>query len=270
MIGDCDLALRGEGEARLGWILRRDRWNQGYGTEVCGALLRFGFETLGLRRIVALCDAENHGSYRVMEKNGMRREGFFFQTRRANPSSGEAWRDEYLYAMLTDEWDIRKEIACYTALPAQFDGFIEVPLLTDGEIELVCTGKKPANPEKKHVPTYWFDIHRGGERIGTIDLRIGYSEGLYYGGQIGYGVDEAHRGHGYAAKACRLLAPVMRAHGMSLALITNDIRNAASRRVCEKIPARLVRVARVPEWHGLYRQGQRWVNIFEWMPEKEH
>ncbi|NLW18018.1 MAG: hypothetical protein GX033_10360 [Firmicutes bacterium] len=49
-----------------------------------------------------------------------------------------------------------------------------------------------------------------------------------------------------------------------IGMITNDHTNHASRRVCEKLGARLLRVAPLPEWHELYQNGQRFVNIFEW------
>ncbi|HML46150.1 MAG TPA: GNAT family N-acetyltransferase [Clostridia bacterium] len=135
----------------------------------------------------------------------------------------------------------------------------------DGEIELVCTGKMPAVPEKKWVPAYAFEVRKEGVRIGEVNLRVGYTASLYYGGQIGYNIDEAHRGHGYAGRACRLLAPVLRGHGMTKALITNDRNNLASRRVCEKLGATLIRVARLPQWHSLYQDGMRYVNVFEWI-----
>jgi predicted acetyltransferase len=118
------------------------------------------------------------------------------------------------------------------------------------------------------VPCYAFAVCKGSEKIGDISLRIGYGGGfhnsnLYYGGQIGYGIDEPHRGNGYAVRACRLLAPVAKAHGMTKLLISNDIDNIASRRVCEKLGARLVRTARLPEWHDLYQRGGRLENIYE-------
>ncbi|MPN53901.1 hypothetical protein SDC9_201569 [bioreactor metagenome] len=100
--------------------------------------------------------------------------------------------------------------------------------------------------------------------MGVLGLRIGYTEGLYYGGQIGYAVDEPHRGNGYAAAACRLVLPVAKAHGMTKLLITNDVNNFASRRVCEKLGLRFVRTALLPEWTELYCEGQRYINIFEW------
>jgi RimJ/RimL family protein N-acetyltransferase len=266
LIGACNLAITG-GKAELGWILHRDYWKQGYGPEMGKALLELGFEELKLRRITATCDAENYGSYRVMEKIGMRKEGLFIEARPANKLSNKKYGDEFFYAILKEEWDTQKEIAYYNNLPCIFDGFIDLPELTDGEIRLVCTAKKPAIPEKKYVPAYEFAVCKSGEKIGEINLRLGYTDGLYYGGQIGYGINEKYRGNGYAAAACRLLLPVMKAHGMKKVLISNNQDNAASRRVCEKLGARLVRLARLPEWHDLYREGKRFVNIFKWSVE---
>ena len=52
LIGACNLTIVNE-EAEIGWILHRDYWNQGYGTEMGNALLRLGFEDLHLHRIIA-------------------------------------------------------------------------------------------------------------------------------------------------------------------------------------------------------------------------
>jgi RimJ/RimL family protein N-acetyltransferase len=266
LIGACNLNLTGN-EAEIGWILHRDFWKQGYGPEMGKAMLKYGFEELHLHRIIAHCDAENYGSYRTMEKIGMRREGLFLDTRPANKLSSKKYGDELYYAILKEEWDIRKEIAYYNVLPVEFDGFADMPKVNSGEIYLVCTAKKPAIPEKKFVPAYEFAVCRGGEKIGEINLRLGYTDGLYYGGQIGYNIDEKYRGNGYAVMACRMLLPVMKTHGMKKVLITNNQTNLASRRVCEKLGARLLRLARLPEWHDLYKEGKRFVNIFEWSVE---
>ena len=40
--------------------------------EAARAVLRYGLEDLGLERIIAICFPENVGSWRVMEKAGMR------------------------------------------------------------------------------------------------------------------------------------------------------------------------------------------------------
>lgn len=268
-IGGCGLYLLGKDEGEIGWILHRNHWRRGYGTELGRALVALGFGELHLHRIVARCDAQNCASFGVMEKLNMRREGCFLEARPAHKLSDKPYGDELLYAILREEWEIQKEIAYYDALPCRFFDFIELPALTGGEIYLVCTGKSPADPERKYVPAYHFAICRGGEKIGNIGLRIGYTEGLYYGGQIGYNVDEACRGRGYAAEACRLILPVARAHGMEKLLITNEQTNIASRRVCEKLGARFVRLARLPEQSELYQKGLRYVNIFEVEVPKE-
>lgn len=59
----------------VGWaVLPRFR-GQGFATEIGAAMLRAGFESLGLHRICALCKVGNMASRRVMEKLGMQREG---------------------------------------------------------------------------------------------------------------------------------------------------------------------------------------------------
>ncbi len=164
----------------------------------------------------------------------------------------------------TEVLEIRREIEHYNAMPCVFEDFMDLPRMADGDITLLCTAKNPAIPEKKWVPAYNFMIQRDGRQAGDINLRIGYSEGLYYGGQIGYNVDIGCRGQGIAGRACRLLIPVMRFHGMTEVLITNNVTNAPSRRVCEKLGARLLRQAPVPAWHDLYQGGVERVNVFAW------
>jgi RimJ/RimL family protein N-acetyltransferase len=86
----------------VGYILHMDHWKQGYGTELVAALIRFGFEELGLHRIQISCDAENYGSYRVMERNGLRREAV---SKEAVLARDGTWHDQYEYAILRGEWD---------------------------------------------------------------------------------------------------------------------------------------------------------------------
>ena len=171
--------------------------------------------------------------------------------------------------LMLREWEVPKEIKYYNSLPFEFDDFVDIPNLSNGDIRLICIEKRPGKPEKNWVPCYYFEICKGNEQVGGVNIRIGYNGGekndsLYYGGQIGYTVNEAHRGNGYAVEACKLLLPIARAHKMQKLLITNNVTNTASRRVCEKLGARLVRMARLPKHNDLYLEGQRFVNIFEW------
>ena len=54
----------------LGYVLKPAHWKLGYATEIAIASCRVGFEKLGLDRIVAVAQADNRGSRRVMEKCG--------------------------------------------------------------------------------------------------------------------------------------------------------------------------------------------------------
>lgn len=167
--------------------------------------------------------------------------------------------------MFVKHEDIIDQIKQYVDLPCTFTDFIDMPNLKDEEIELLCVNKAPAIPEKKYVPSYFFNITKDGEIVGEINLRIGYTEALYYGGNIGYGINEPYRGNSYAAKACKLLIPLMQAHDMTTVTISNEKDNIASKRTCEKAGTTFLYVAELPEWTELYMEGQRYVNIFKWI-----
>jgi RimJ/RimL family protein N-acetyltransferase len=64
--------LEDSGETEVGYGFDKPFWGQGYATEAAAAWLRYGFERAGLERIVAIALPENVGSWRVMEKLGMR------------------------------------------------------------------------------------------------------------------------------------------------------------------------------------------------------
>ena len=50
--------------------LRRDSWGRGYATEAARACVGYGFDELGLEKIVADVDPANPASVRVLEKCG--------------------------------------------------------------------------------------------------------------------------------------------------------------------------------------------------------
>jgi [ribosomal protein S5]-alanine N-acetyltransferase len=58
-------------EIEVGYRFLREHRGQGYATEAARAAIRFGFEELGLDRIVAVTLPTNHASRRVMEKCGL-------------------------------------------------------------------------------------------------------------------------------------------------------------------------------------------------------
>jgi ribosomal-protein-alanine N-acetyltransferase len=59
------------GEVEVDYALAKLYWGRGFATEVARASLRFGFEHLGLERIIGLAMPENIASRRVLERIGM-------------------------------------------------------------------------------------------------------------------------------------------------------------------------------------------------------
>jgi RimJ/RimL family protein N-acetyltransferase len=93
-------------QAEIGWCLSPDHQGHGYATEAVRELLRICFEELGLRRVVAMCFADNVPSWRLMERLGMRREEY--AVRDSLHRSGE-WLDGMTYALLAEEWRSRRQ-----------------------------------------------------------------------------------------------------------------------------------------------------------------
>ncbi|MEU4643641.1 GNAT family N-acetyltransferase [Micromonospora sp. NPDC023814] len=54
-----------------GWRLARSAWGHGYATEAARAVLRYGFDTVGLPEILAITTATNGRSQAVMRRLGM-------------------------------------------------------------------------------------------------------------------------------------------------------------------------------------------------------
>lgn len=132
--------------------------------------------------------------------------------------------------------------------------------LVDGELELELVERYPGDLEKGYVPAYRFHMRLPGHEgpIGIVELRVGDTEPLRrYSGHIGYRVNPSHRGHRYAMRACRLILPLARRHGMQELWITCNPDNIASRRTCELLGAELVEIVDVPPDEEMYERGDR-------------
>ena len=139
-------------------------------------------------------------------------------------------------------------------------------------LESVPGGRLPADASKGRVPHYdfWMRLHDaprepGGVAVpppvrmaGTITLRVGSTPALerYYG-HVGYHVFPPARGGHLAERACRLLLPLARRHGLRTLWITCDPTNAASRRTCERLGMQFVETVAVPQTDPLYARGER-------------
>ena len=132
-------------------------------------------------------------------------------------------------------------------------------------IDLLLNEVSPSVPEKQFVDCLSYNIClKSGEAIGTISAKLGMNEVVYYVGNIGYGIDEKYRGHGYAPEAVELIKEVFIKNDFHKVIITNDPQNTSSKRVCEKVGAKLVKKAEIPPKHFLRaEQNHTYMNIWE-------
>lgn len=86
----------------LGYIFHPAYQHQGYATEAAHGLLAFALDAYPIHRVMAHCNPENHASWRLLERLGMRREAhlrqniFFHRDEAGLP----LWQDTYEYALL--------------------------------------------------------------------------------------------------------------------------------------------------------------------------
>ncbi|MEZ5427363.1 MAG: GNAT family N-acetyltransferase [Pyrinomonadaceae bacterium] len=98
-VGWCGLwQLKETGEIEVGYALAKAFWGNGYATEAARRMLEYGFETLGLEKIVAVASPENRSSQNVMKRLGMEFIGL-----------GRFYENELVqYVIERDEWEKRR------------------------------------------------------------------------------------------------------------------------------------------------------------------
>lgn len=93
------LDIRQEKVGEISYWIGRPFWGRGAATAAVGLMVRYGFETLGLDRIVARCLEGNVGSWKVAEKAG-------FACVRRSPNDLPKWgKDEVLR-----EYELRGDV----------------------------------------------------------------------------------------------------------------------------------------------------------------
>jgi RimJ/RimL family protein N-acetyltransferase len=105
LAGDVMLAWQSQEHAsgEIGYVFNPDLSGRGYATEAADALLRLGFEGLGLHRIIARIDERNEPSARLARRLGMRQEARLVE----NEWFKGEWTTELDFAMLASEWQAR-------------------------------------------------------------------------------------------------------------------------------------------------------------------
>jgi RimJ/RimL family protein N-acetyltransferase len=102
LLGDCALRIHSPEarQATVGITLAQPNQGQGFATEALACLLDYLFRQRHLHRVVADTDPQNLPAWTLLERLGMRREGHL---RQSLWFKGQ-WADEYLYAILCEEW----------------------------------------------------------------------------------------------------------------------------------------------------------------------
>jgi len=106
-LGDGSVEYFDEETAEIGWILIGGHRGKGYATEMGRELMRFGFEEMQAKKVIAHCDARNAPSYHVMERLGMHLESLEKEMRPAKIAGGKKG-DEMTWAITREEWERMK------------------------------------------------------------------------------------------------------------------------------------------------------------------
>ena len=102
VVGAIGLCVRESPEvAELGYEIARVHWGKGLMTEAVRAVIDWGFRHRSLAKVFATADLPNRGSWRVMEKLGMTREGVL----RSEGKVRGLRVDKVYYGLLREEWE---------------------------------------------------------------------------------------------------------------------------------------------------------------------
>jgi ribosomal-protein-alanine N-acetyltransferase len=99
MVGGITLSNIRRGVAQMGSIgywVGQSHVRRGHTVAAVNAVVRFGFDRLGLHRVEAACIPTNEGSRRVLAKAGFRQEGMAMSYLRING----VWRDHLLFGLV--------------------------------------------------------------------------------------------------------------------------------------------------------------------------
>jgi predicted acetyltransferase len=123
----------------------------------------------------------------------------------------------------------------------------------------------PGNATCGQVHGYHFRIvSPGNVDAGHINLRIGDTPHIReVAGHIGYEIIPTQRGHGYAAKACRVLTPFVSKFYQTV-IITADPDNLVSIHIIEKLGAQFLNEVAVPRDDVAYTSGARRKKRYQW------
>lgn len=249
LIGSIGADLRQlDDSAEVGYCIGRAYWRNGYTAEALRGIIEYLFLRVGVNRIEAYHSVDNPASGRVMEKAGMRYEGFARQKYRCRLG----YQDSKLYGVLRSDIEELKLILPDAAYKQQYAEMVEEFQSKDQKItpaaltcgkddfeEVLRTAENYRNgivPDG-HVPStvYWLLRLPDNRLIGAVDIRHRLNEHLReVGGNIGYGIRPSERRKGYAVKQLALALDKCREMGMAEAVVSCDTDNTGSAKTIRK------------------------------------
>jgi RimJ/RimL family protein N-acetyltransferase len=94
-------------QGEVGFAVHTAYQGRGFAAEAARAVLRLGFNDLGLHRIVAVCIDANADSVRLLRRLGMHQEAHL----RDNVFFKGEWADQLVFGVLEDEWRRNEQVA---------------------------------------------------------------------------------------------------------------------------------------------------------------
>jgi len=110
IIGTCGLRLEPDGQASMGCGVARGYHFSGVAVEAMSALMDFGFQELGVRRMYAQTIEDNKAAIKLCQKMGMRVEDRLIKHRYFK----DQWWNTVIFALLKNEWSSKQKIANHT------------------------------------------------------------------------------------------------------------------------------------------------------------
>lgn len=126
------------------------------------------------------------------------------------------------------------------------------------EVVLQLQEESPANDEKGYVPAFYYSIFSKQYNciVGRCVLRVGHNENTFYGGNIGYFVNEEFRGHRFAYYACLELFNLASEKGLSYVIITCNPQNTPSKKTCELLDGIFLGEYSIPATNEMILKGE--------------
>ncbi|SFC89852.1 GNAT family N-acetyltransferase [Pseudoalteromonas denitrificans] len=100
ILGDLAVYFIDDQQVEIGFTIAPEFQKQGIAFEAINCLLTYLFTELKIHRIIAITDANNTASYKLLEKIRFRKEAHFIQ----NVFFKGVWGDEFQYALLSTEF----------------------------------------------------------------------------------------------------------------------------------------------------------------------